>query len=100
MSRSRLIKGLPVPPLLIELIRQGAWQELTTDGLTAIAPFLDAPMEWLQSLEEMERVSRDVTVLEEEVLGIRSSRSSGQDIALPLLDHDHGIFLAINRVPG
>ena len=94
------IKNLPIPPMLLELIREGLWEKIPLDNLRAIAPFLQEPLELLENLEEIRSAADNPGLLGSPVLGIRSSQRSGKAVRLPLLDYDHCLFIAVNKFPG
>ena len=99
-AQQETINNLLVPSLLVDLIREGVWQQFSDDAISECAPFLKVPMVLLKSLAEIRAISLDESLQKESVLGIKSSHSSGRSVALPFLDANLCLFLAVNAIPG
>lgn len=97
------VNGLPLPKLLVSLMRAGRWTHPGDDCLREIIPFLTAPVDFLTSLEAMARESNAhladdprLSAVFHEVRGCRSA----EPVELPWRDVARSFFLAVNRFPG
>ena len=89
------IRGLVVPPLLVEMIRDGRWQHPGDEVLTRVVPFMSDPLDFLTSLDAIRFNSSLSLGFSGEPLRIhcRWFRSS----KLPWLNMRRAFFIAINR---
>lgn len=98
-----LIKGLPLPPLLLALLERGAWRHPGDVFLGQVVPFLQEPVDFLLSVEEMELESRMQLAEDPGCSALfREVRGSAQaaPVMLPWLDADLAVIVAVNREPG
>lgn len=103
MESRPTVNGLPLPELLVTLIREGRWKHPRDARLREVIPFLVDPVDFLASLEAMARESsghladdpRMAAVFHE----VRGHLAAGP-VELPLRDVDRSFFVAINRLPG
>jgi hypothetical protein len=89
---------MPLPPLLRELMACGRWRQPADAVIFAAVPFLREPVDFLLSEAAMRRESNGQCV------GLPHFReyrgSDGEARALPWLDDDRALFIAVNREPG
>ena len=98
------VHGLPLPSLLAQLLAHGLWQHPGDEALRHAIPWFEGPVDFLASTEGMERESRSLGQFAQEE---RSSRffhvtqgtAAGQT-ALPWLDAEFSVVIAVNREPG
>jgi hypothetical protein len=97
------VNGLPLPDLLVCLIRKGCWTHPGDARLREIIPFLVDPVDFLTSLEAMTRESSghlaDDPALAPVFHEVRG-RQAAELIELPWRDVDRSIYVAVNRFPG
>ncbi|HYG76662.1 MAG TPA: hypothetical protein VEK08_16785 [Planctomycetota bacterium] len=94
---------MPLPPLLRDLLRSGAWCQPADNRIQQTVPFLKEPVDFLLTEERMRFESSGFLADDP-----RSSewfhefRGSvvGADRALPWLDVDKALFIAVNREIG
>ena len=89
------IRGMLVPPLLVDMIQDGSWQHPGDDVLAHAVPFMSDPLDFLTSLEAIRFNSSLTHSFGREPLRIhyRWIRSS----KLPWLNIRRAFFIAINR---
>ena len=89
------IRGLVVPSLLVDMIRDGRWQHPGDDVLARAVPFMSDPLDFLTSLDAIRFNSGLSHAFGGEPLRIhyRWIRSS----KLPWLNIRRAFFIAINR---
>lgn len=91
-----------VPPLLLELIQTGRWQQPPDEIIKNAAPFLQEPMDFLFDIGSMQRESTgflaDSPEMSELFHVYRGSKASERE--LPWLDVDKALFIAVNRIAG
>lgn len=97
-----LIRGLPIPPLLLNLIATRRWRHPGDKVIKRAIPFLDGPVDFL-SIDEMEfQSSGGIADLQE--LSARFHELRGSDAVivpdLPWRDVSKSFFIAVNRIPG
>jgi hypothetical protein len=97
------VNGLPLPALLLALLREDRWRHPGEAPLRRIIPFLVAPIDFLTSPEEMAFESSghlaDNPQLSTKFHEVRG-RQAGEPVELPWRDVDRSLFVAINRFPG
>jgi hypothetical protein len=98
------VRGLPLPGLLAQLLANGLWQHPGDAVLRHVAPWFEGPVDFLASTEGMERESRSLDQFARED---RSSRffhvtrgTTAGETALPWLDAELAVVIAVNREPG
>jgi hypothetical protein len=98
------VRGLPLPGLLAQLLANGRWQHPGDEVLRQALPWFEGPVDFLGSTEDMERESRSQDVFAQ---GERNSRffhvtrgAADGETALPWLDADLAVVIAVNREPG
>ncbi len=101
---SPLVRGLPVPALLADLLASGRWQHPGDDVVRDVLPWFQDPLDFLSSAEGMQRESQSLDVCADSE---RSSRifhighgSVAGPLRLPWLDAELAFFIAVNRHPG
>src|SRR5262245_27812504 len=98
-----MVNGLPLPELLVTLIRDGRWAHPGDARLRDVIPFLVDPVDFLKSPEQMAFESSghlaDDPQLSAVFHMVRGGRAAGP-VELPWLDADRSFFVAVNRVPG
>jgi hypothetical protein len=97
------VNGLPVPSLLVELLKQHRWRHPGDEALRDLIPFLREPVDFLTSVEAMRRESAGSLANEPRFAKVfhmaRGSRSA-EPVSLPWLDVELSLFVAVNRFPG
>ena len=96
----KFVKDLRIPEELQAVLNTSELQDLVVNELSSKFSFLEFPMEFLQSLEEIRLLSSDQTFLIEEYWNVRSSQNLNKEIDLPYLDFDNSLMIAINKYPG
>ena len=96
---------LPLPPLLIELMEAGRWQQPCDAKIQSVIPFLEEPVDFVRfvrwsktwEFETQVHVADDPlsSALFQEYRG-----SKGTEHNLPWLDAEKALFIAVNREPG
>jgi hypothetical protein len=100
---STSIKGLPLPPLLLQLLNANAWKHPGDAVLAEKIPFLREPVDFLVSIERMRRESSTSLAEEPKTAAFfRMAFGSKQSapVELPWLDVELSIFVAVNRELG
>src|SRR5436305_1044811 len=97
------VNGLPLPPLLVELLQQGRWCHPGDEVLRTLIPFFHEPVDFLTMVEAMRRESSGLLTREPGLAKVyheaRGSKSV-VPILLPWLDAELAVFVAVNRIPG
>jgi hypothetical protein len=97
------VNGLPLPELLVALIREGRWVHPGDIRLRELIPFLIDPVDFLRSPEAMARESSwhlaDDPRMSALFHAVRGGRVA-EPVVLPWLDADRSFFVAVNRWPG
>jgi len=96
----RTIKNLSIPAKLEELIENQGLDDELLIGVDQVFPALEDPLVFLRTFDGIKSVSEDRSLLNEKVLGIKSSLDEGSTVELPFLDYDNAIFFAVNKYPG
>ena len=98
------VRGLLLPGLLAGLLARGLWQHPGDEVLRHAMPWFESPVDFLGSTEGMERESRSLDLCAQ---GERNScffrvtqGSATGETALPWLDAELAVIIAVNRVPG
>ena len=99
------VRGLVVPPLLRDLIRDGRWRHPGEAALDRAMPWFKDPLHFLDSVQAMERESNSLDFLTEDETSarlFRQARGTGQvsRVDLPWLDVDKAFLVAVNKHPG
>jgi hypothetical protein len=98
-----MVNGLPMPELLVGLIRQGRWVHPGDAQLRELIPFLLDPVDFLTSPKVMAWESSGHLADNPEDSAVfhtvRGSRVA-EPVELPWLDADLSFFVAVNRQPG
>ncbi|MGW0711329.1 hypothetical protein ACWD4G_36140 [Streptomyces sp. NPDC002643] len=95
------VRGLVVPPLLVELVREGRWRHPGDEVLGRVIPWFEDPLHFCGSLAEMERESRSMDLFADDgpsgiFREVRGSESDGP-VELPWLDVEKAFLIAVNR---
>lgn len=93
------VRGLPVPPLLIELIQEGKWKHPGNEKIKEVIPFFKENIIFLNSLEFMKQESRYNWVGSDwahEGIGEVDVRAQN----LPWRDINLSFFIAVCESPG
>lgn len=95
------VNGLPLPSLLVELLRSGQWQHPGDKALKRLIPFLREPVDFLMCVESM-RIESPKRIADDPKLAriFHFLRESADSPDLPWLDVNRAVFIAVNRVPG
>jgi hypothetical protein len=103
MEQRPTVNSLPLPDLLVSLIRHDRWVHPGDDRLRELIPFFGEPVDFLQCVESMQRESRgslvDDPAMSEVYHAVRGSKAS-EPVELPWLDIELTVFIAVNRFPG
>lgn len=100
---AQTVNGLPLPPLFLELVRDGRWRHPGDEQLRRIIPFFYEPVDFLTNLESMRRESSGNLADNPQMAEVyyeRRSSASAEPILLPWLDRDKAVFIAVNRFGG
>lgn len=103
MDPASLVKGLPLPPLLLHLLRSGAWKHPGDVVLAQVIPCLREPVIFLASIDEVRRESNNSLAEQPDSaaffrMALGSRRSA--PVELPWLDAELAVFVAVNRELG
>jgi len=102
MKDNLKINGLPLPTLLLELLKSNQWRHPGDEILRSFIPFLREPVDFL-SLEQMHFESQWLMADDPRSSHLfHEARVSKQvePISLPWLDVEKAVFIAVNRFPG
>ena len=97
------IKGLRLPPLMVQLLQQGRWQHPGDESIRRLIPFFQEPVNFLTTVEAIWRESRCAladnprTAL---VFQVARGSESAEPIHLPWLDVELAVSVAVNRFLG
>lgn len=95
-----LVNSLLVPPLLVELLQCGLWRHPGDEVMARVVPFLLEPVDFLDSLEKMQRESRyDVEDDPDFMREVRGSNTT-EPVCFPCRDVERSFLIAVNRAPG
>jgi hypothetical protein len=102
IASSSIVDGLPIPPLLMDLIQSGRWRQPSDAKVREIIPFLMEPVVFLESPKGASSVSVSALAIYPHtgVLRIARGSISPEADSLPWLDFEKALWLAINRYPG
>jgi len=89
---------MPLPRLLVELISSGRWKQPSDAAIQAAVPFLREPIDFLMSEARMRSESSGQVVGLDHMREYRGSLSTPR--ALPWLDAELSLFIAVNREIG
>ena len=101
------VNGLPMPPLLVELMRTGRWRHPGDSAIASVAPFLSGidAVDFLGSVEGMRRESSghladdpEMSRLFREVRG--DDPKTGRPLGLPWRDVEKSFLIAVCREIG
>jgi hypothetical protein len=96
------VNGLLLPLLLVSLVEAGRWRHPGDDTLKSAIPFLDDPVDFLP-IEAMRRESRPSLADDPKIstlFHVTRGRTPASAVALPWLDIERAVFVAVNRFPG
>jgi hypothetical protein len=98
-------RGLVVPPLLLDLLRDCRWRHPGEAALDRVMPWFKDPLHFLDSVQAMERESNSLAFLTDDEASarlFRQTRGTGQvsPVDLPWLDVDKAFLVAVNERPG
>ena len=95
------VNALPLPPALLDLLHAGRW--ITPDDaiMRSAIPFLRAPVDLLQTVEQMARESQGCLADDQATADLfhEYRGSTGIDKSLPWRDVDLSVLIAVNRTP-
>jgi hypothetical protein len=99
------VNGLPMPPLLVELMQTGRWRHPGDDVLHQVIPFLQGPVDFMPDVAWMRGESTGFLAdaphssrLNREVRG--DDAKTGRPVGLPWRDVAKSFFIAVNREIG
>lgn len=100
-----LVRGLPLPGLLLELLNGGRWKHPGDAALRALMPWFESPVDFLIDVDQIRRESRSLDSLTAnastaEIFRQASGRRAPSPVELPWLDIDLAVLIAVNRIPG
>jgi hypothetical protein len=98
MNTARRESQLPLPPLLRDLLASGRWQQPSDEVIYAAVPLLREPVDFLLSEASMRFESQGQCSGLPHFREYRGSESAYR--ALPWLDDDLALFIAVNREIG
>ena len=93
---SYFVRGLPVPTLLVDLLAAHRWKHPGDDIIRLEVPCIIDPLEFLSSIDHMERESESLDVETDAWMLEFHSRKTQESRELPWLDADLAFFVAIN----
>src|SRR2546421_13106328 len=94
------VNGLPLPPLLVELLQQVRWCHSGDEALRTLIPFFHEPVDFITMVEAMRRESSGLLADEPriaKVVHLARGSKSAVPICLPWLDVELAVFVAVNR---
>lgn len=99
------VHGLVVPDLLLVLLRAGRWNHPGERAIARIMPWFRDPLEFLGSIQQIERESQSLSRLiqDDEMAALfRLARepAATSPVELPWLDVDRAFFIAIAQYAG
>ncbi|MFD1374308.1 hypothetical protein [Actinoplanes sichuanensis] len=99
------VRGLVVPDLLLDLLREGRWRHPGEPAVARVMPWFQDPLDFLGSIEQMERESRSLDHLTEDdemaqLFGFARAQPATGPVELPWLDVDRAFFIAMARYAG
>jgi hypothetical protein len=101
-KNSTACQHLPLPQLLIELVRQNRWRHLGDNKMREVVPFIQDPLVFPDCIESMFANSRalmsDDQDEDETFSEYRGSKVSERD--LPWIDVERMVFIIYNKWPG
>jgi hypothetical protein len=100
MNDEFVVNGLPLPPLLIELLKQDKWQHPGEKVIREVIPFLLDPVIFIEA-ENMHRQStKYLEIMERWSFHAISGAKSTIPVELPWLDIDRAVLIAANKQIG
>ena len=99
------VRGLVVPDLLLVLLREGRWNHPGEPAVARVMPWFHDPLDFLGSIEQMERESQslDRLIQDDETAELfrcaREPTATGA-VELPWLDVDRAFFIAVAQYAG
>jgi hypothetical protein len=104
VDAAMVVRGLPVPGLLVQLMAARQWQH-PGDVLQNVIPWFEDPLIFLASVSQMERESRSLDLFADdprlsELFRVVRGDVRAEPVELPWLDVERAFFIAVNRMPG
>lgn len=100
-SQDWRVRGLPLPPALVTLLKQGLWRHPGATVLHDVMPWFPDPLIFLGSPDHMRHESDSLDLFADDAPLSQLFRvARGSQVALPWLDAEHAVFIAVNRDPG
>jgi hypothetical protein len=100
MDDEFVVNGLPLPPLLVELVKQDKWQHPNHEVMRTVIPFLSDPVIFIE-IENIHRQStRYLEIMERWSFNAISGAKSTVPVELPWLDIDRAVLIAANQQTG
>ncbi|MGC5288182.1 hypothetical protein [Micromonospora sp. DT231] len=96
------INGLPLPDPLIDLIESGRWRHPGDEVLRQLIPWLDDPLDFMTTIDELRLHNRLIAELGTDTLEFFQigRGSAARPIVMPWLDLDQAVFIAECRYAG
>jgi hypothetical protein len=98
------VNGLPLPPLLLQLLAEGRWRHPGDAALRAAIPWIEDPLDFLLPPYELAFESLWATLFGQgdHAGWMQLSRSSQSELSiqLPWLDVERAVFIIENLWPG
>jgi len=100
MNDEFVVNGLPLPPLLIELLKQDKWQHPGDEVMRNVIPFLLDPVDLLKFESMRHQSTRFAEVVVRWSFHAISGAKSTVPVELPWLDVDKVVLIAVNKQIG
>jgi hypothetical protein len=101
------VNGLPLPPLLLELLAEGRWRHPGDPILQAAIPWIEDPLYFVAPPNDLYELAFESlwNILFEHAdyanfMHVARGSQSQTSISLPLLDVERAVFIITNRWPG
>jgi hypothetical protein len=103
-NSSRCVRGLALPPLLVQLMVSGRWRNPGSTAVREALPWFEDPLEFLPTAARMEQESRTLDMWADDertsrIFHVTHGTLSGP-LRLPWLDADRAVLIAVNRHRG
>ncbi|GIH19675.1 hypothetical protein [Rugosimonospora africana] len=101
MDEDWQVNGLPLPDLLVRLLKSGRWQQPGDEALRQLIPWFHDPLDFMLTLDELRLHNRLIAESADTMRFFCVGRgSAAQPIAMPWLDLDQAVYIAICRYAG
>src|SRR5688572_2165754 len=100
MNDEFVVNGLPLPPLLVELMKQDKWQHPGNEVMREVIPFLPDPVSFIKVENIHHQSTRFVEIVVKWSFHAISGAKSTVPVELPWLDVDRAVLIAVNKQIG